>query len=332
MSGYLQRLIQRTPAAISTQPLSPFVRSASPIAEQDQRLGVRGFESADLSRSIAPTDPDAPPLTDPQLSSEGADDLTVQRKLASAPADSAPTTVASPSLRTPFSTPPNLLSPNQPPSAPDAPVGFPQPPSWDAVDVPDTILPNPPGQPPLLAPATPAETFDLESPRPAETVPDSSPTDHAINFAPSVPAIAPAPVLNPVPNIIPIPPPVAFPPPPHDDATADTAPRTEVVLPRPRSRLSSSPEAAYPPLEPQKPSPAVEGPAFGSGAAIAAPDLAAAPRVVIGRINVEVVPPSSSTNQTATAPAGPLTAAAVSVIGPLRGRVPANLRLSLRQR
>lgn len=331
MSGYLQRLIQRTPAATATQPLSPFVRSASPIAEQDQRLGVRGFESADLSGAIAPTDPDAPPLTDPQLSGEGADDLTVQRKLASAPADSAPTTVASPSLGRSLSTPPNLLSPNQPPSAPDAPASFSQPPSWDAVDAPDIVLPIPPGQPPFLALTTPAETFDLESPRPAETVPDPPPPDRALNVAPLSPAIAPAPAINPAPVINRIPPPGAASPPARSDAAQDTA-HTEPVLPRPRSRLSSPPEAAYPQLEPQKLSPAAEGAAFGSGAAIAAPDLAAAPRVVIGRINVEVVPPSSSTNQTATAPAVPLTAAAVSVIGPLRGRVPANLRLSLRQR
>jgi len=56
------------------------------------------------------------------------------------------------------------------------------------------------------------------------------------------------------------------------------------------------------------------------------------PRVVIGRINVEVVPPPARPPSTAAPRPGPLTAASVSVIGPLGGGVSSNLRLSLRHR
>ena len=55
------------------------------------------------------------------------------------------------------------------------------------------------------------------------------------------------------------------------------------------------------------------------------------PRIVIGRVNVEVIPPSVLQQSTASQ-RGPLTAASVSVIGPLGGGVPANRRLSLRYR
>ncbi len=55
------------------------------------------------------------------------------------------------------------------------------------------------------------------------------------------------------------------------------------------------------------------------------------PRVTIGRINVEVVPPQAQ--QVASAPRSrPLTAASVSVIGPLGGGDRPNVRLSLRYR
>jgi hypothetical protein len=56
------------------------------------------------------------------------------------------------------------------------------------------------------------------------------------------------------------------------------------------------------------------------------------PRVAIGRINVEVVPaPAKSQTSTSVRP-GPLTAASVSVIGSLSGRVRMNRRLGLRYR
>lgn len=56
------------------------------------------------------------------------------------------------------------------------------------------------------------------------------------------------------------------------------------------------------------------------------------PRVVIGRINVEVVPPAAETKTTAQPRPGPLTAESVSVIGPISRRVGSSLRLNLKYR
>ena len=56
------------------------------------------------------------------------------------------------------------------------------------------------------------------------------------------------------------------------------------------------------------------------------------PRLVIGRINVEVVPPPVVQPSMVVPRPGPVTAASVSVIGPLGGGVRPSLRLSLRHR
>jgi hypothetical protein len=56
------------------------------------------------------------------------------------------------------------------------------------------------------------------------------------------------------------------------------------------------------------------------------------PRVVIGRINVEVVSPPAEPKTSTSSRPGPLTAESVSVIGPLSRGVRSNLRLSLRHR
>jgi hypothetical protein len=61
-------------------------------------------------------------------------------------------------------------------------------------------------------------------------------------------------------------------------------------------------------------------------------DAGEGPRIVIDRINVEVVSPPAASQSTAAARPGPLTAASVSVIGPLGGGIRPNLRLSLRHR
>jgi hypothetical protein len=56
------------------------------------------------------------------------------------------------------------------------------------------------------------------------------------------------------------------------------------------------------------------------------------PTVTIGSIHVEVVPTSVETPPSTPTRPTPVTAASVSVIGPLSGRVPSNRRLSLRYR
>ena len=56
------------------------------------------------------------------------------------------------------------------------------------------------------------------------------------------------------------------------------------------------------------------------------------PRVVIGRINVEVVPPAAEPRTSTQSRNGPLTAESVSVIGPLTRHVQSGRRLSLKYR
>jgi hypothetical protein len=56
------------------------------------------------------------------------------------------------------------------------------------------------------------------------------------------------------------------------------------------------------------------------------------PRVTIGSIHVEVIPAAAEKPSTTPIRQGPLTAASVSVIGPLSGGVRSNRRLSLRYR
>ena len=69
-----------------------------------------------------------------------------------------------------------------------------------------------------------------------------------------------------------------------------------------------------------------------TGSSMSTGDAGESPRIVIGRINVEVVPAPAAQPRTAAPRPGPLTAASVSVIGPLGGGIRPNLRLSLRHR
>jgi hypothetical protein len=87
------------------------------------------------------------------------------------------------------------------------------------------------------------------------------------------------------------------------------------------TRLDPSPQALAARSEPTPEDASVSTAEAGEG-----------PRVVIGRINVEVVPPSATPPSTAAPRPGPLTAASVSVIGPLGGGIRPSLRLSLRHR
>ena len=61
MSGYLQRLISR-PAAAHHRGLRPFVRSGSPIAARDQRIGLPGFEAGGFGDSEIAEPPGIPEL------------------------------------------------------------------------------------------------------------------------------------------------------------------------------------------------------------------------------------------------------------------------------
>jgi hypothetical protein len=88
-----------------------------------------------------------------------------------------------------------------------------------------------------------------------------------------------------------------------------------------------------PRLEPQpRPGPAPPGMPAASVEPTAEPDAPDGPRLTIGRIDVEVVPEGPEPAPTPPARQGPLTAASVSIIGPLSPRVRASRHSSLRYR
>lgn len=81
MSDYLLRMATRTqtmPETISTAPLQPFVRSKSPVADQDQRLLAPGFE--DLASPVLSAPVTTPPEENASLISGALTDLAIQRK------------------------------------------------------------------------------------------------------------------------------------------------------------------------------------------------------------------------------------------------------------
>jgi len=51
VSGYLMRLIRRTRAAEAGQCMQPLVRSTSPVAEWDQRIGMMDVEGMEFDES-----------------------------------------------------------------------------------------------------------------------------------------------------------------------------------------------------------------------------------------------------------------------------------------
>ena len=92
MSEYLSRLATRARGSNETQPLRPFVRSTSPIAAHDQRIGLtvaEGFEalgalpdqtrSASTAGSLGEFETGGRPGVEP---GNGRGEMTVQRKVA----------------------------------------------------------------------------------------------------------------------------------------------------------------------------------------------------------------------------------------------------------
>jgi hypothetical protein len=303
MSDYLMRVLGRARGGDEAQPLQPFLRSTSPIAEHDQRIGMSGFDgdgggdtSLGEGRAEAATTTTAP------------GGLTVQRKLASPGLASAPHRVpdrAGPRApdRTAAETPvigakarlapdhgEHLATPSDPVA--DTPFAFrssgpPEPPSIrlpisqhprqtqtqeSVTDVASTA--EHPGS------AVGAKVGDAQSPGSSQTPHESRQSAHATQS------------VRPVRST------------------------RQVDVPRLEPSAQRFPGPDEPPtgLTDTRAHPADEG-----------------PRVVIGRISVEVVPPPEQ--PTAAAPhSGPLTAASVSVIGPLGGGLPSDRRLSLRYR
>lgn len=357
MSGYLSRLVMRSQSLQTASTLRPFVRSKSPIAEQDQRLGIDGFDAA--GASLPDTDSwaleESEPASSDSLSNGGREssmtiakssgdvaDATVQRKIAGPTISSAP----SPPPAAPASTtriPKVDGTPGRAQARPSIPIPADPINQGDRPQSPPSISEqvDPPGRPRELAPDTPvdsvarqpqSQTAPLEPDMPLAT---SAPQP----VASTEPIFADSAFLKPQsvgqPSVVQVvsekseqaaaPPPTMVPNRRRSDLEPSNRQPIEPVVPNNIYSHVPRPDRPVPRLEPLTPR---EGTMeFEATVPMSAPP---SPAVVIGRINVEVVPQSP-----ATAPAahsGPLTAASVSVIGPLRTGVRPNLRFSLRQR
>lgn len=347
--SYLNRLIRRTQGDEQPQSLQPFVRSTSPIAEQDQRIGMANFEPNDFpvtelgtSQNWGEIDADQGTMT-PELTT--SQEVTVQRKLASPVNPSLPSiSPAPPGNRLSFGNEPAAgveTNPNRSsefaqvePAPPPIPSNRPV----EDLDQDQTTSPSLPikGEPLNQEP----EPVHLQPPggeqqpsRPRAWRSETSAISEGIDpWQPTLEAEMTNP-QNPqsetsFPTTVPLNPPLTLPKQNPSETQDGAQPSIPLNAVRPRLISSDFPRDV-PPLEPSKhaladPDELPFAEATGSNTA-----RQASPQVVIGRINVEVIP---QTEVTPKSRSGPLTAASVSVIGSLGRGVSSNVRLSLRQR
>ncbi len=307
MSDYLARLAAA--AASREDGLAPAMRSRSPIAEFDQRIALPGFDAlagvgADHeARGSAAPDLAAPgdpaPLSTAAVTAR-APSSHIQRRALTAPSKGPPTSAP------PWSTALRV-----------APVslGRPAPPE----DAPATAAPR------LLSPTAEITTRPT-TPTPAgadrpsgfRPIADADGSDGAERLVPLQPVGgSPSVVSDDIGGLGP-----ALPSEGHADAVAVRPSEETPEISFAGAKLT--PAAAEPHgLQPRERAPDFPPP----------PTPADQPRVVIGRLDIEVVPsaPPAETGSAGAAPR-PLTAAAISQIGPLGSGVRSNQLLSLRQR
>lgn len=287
MSAYVSRLIQRfvpagEPAAVEGPLLNPFVRSRSPIAGIDQRLGVDEQLGHGLGGLEAPSEalPDSPAVTASPVA-------RVQRKAAGpmqpsaapapslAPASPSPTVepvasvpeTAKPTLAKPPLDPGPLFDPFEPkpryfdeaptptsePTAPTAQSDVVSPTTTEARSLPASLRP---------AATRPSEALvELRPLQPTRTVEhhwgwlDAASMSAAPQLVPSSPAATPAPARAPSPAvqlyIVPrprspeplIPEPVEY---PHVEAPTPSSTRQSSPAARQTQRSASTPTAQSP--------------------------------------------------------------------------------------
>jgi hypothetical protein len=314
VSGYLTRLVTRARESDKRQLLRPFVRSSSPIAEHDQRIGMA--DSEDFELAGAAPDPTGSkgavgPFADFQTQSRpgitSVSDMrgtTIQRKRAAPPAGLTGPHAADSQITPDMHVSPMQMQDVETLSSPGT-MEVKRHDGWlgakadvgNAGEIDRSAAFKPTGP----HPSTPLEPSSISWKASME------------GDEPSVSSAAPSRLDSPGPDSL---------------VTQDTHRRVIVDTRSARpARGVDSPRlvpAAHPFAERFEPSP--------SDAAASAVGPRESPRVVIGRINVEVVTPPAAKQLTSAPRPGPLTAASVSVIGPIGGGVRPNLRLSLRYR
>lgn len=347
--SYLNRLIRRTQGADQPQSLQPFVRSTSPIAEQDQRLGMANFDNSVFPVTEVGTGQDWREIEEgketvtPEITPSR--EVTVQRKLASPETNSLPSVYPSPGTRPGLKDKPlvgvktegnrslafrqeGLGEPSTPSNhqAQDSVQGDTPPPSSPVTKEVSTQESEPVHSQPAVVRSQKlsqhlegSESFAIASSKVTnvtQTTVDRERTNPRADA--NVPTAVPANPLVNLPNLEPL---------ENQEVEQQRIsshgihPRTVVPdfrndIPQlePSRRYLTNPNEL--PFEEATPLPRWRQ---------------ESPQVVIGRVNVEVVSPPASEG-TAKPRSEPLTAASMSVIGSLGRGVSSNVRLSLRQR
>ena len=293
MSTYLMRLATRGRPIGGVDALQPFVRSRSPIAERDQRIGVAGIEPPGANTRpppdearIGPLPPNArmPDALSPVgiSADRGGAGVTVRRKPDS-------TISMAPGLSTPTTTAPRRSG-----------------------EAHHCTLAEP--QPGISAQKYAGIHADIAS----------SPQTSAASRSPlSAPQHEQAASIEPRPTVS-----GDF----HSHALSSPADGAEPspLTVRRRSVRDIPQWDSTPRIEPSSPlfPDTLEAPVTETGIARGDGD----PRVVIERGNVDVVQPPVATETRSAIRSGPLTAASVSVIGPLGGHLASRMAFGLRYR
>ncbi len=361
MSSYLQRFIQRSSLAHEQAAPQPFVRSTSPIAESDQRLGMAGLQGTEfgvvsltpISSDIGVESPNPegqPPFPSQIIETDHLGEERIQRKQADLSPGITPTMPTKPEpasdIAPPVSTNRNLghldLEPfpqalgtvQLPPSSETHQL--PQPVGLEAEQL-DRLAPSPT----LASFSIQAQSTNLESPKTSGALEYSQPSVSMPPASPSfLPDIATSRDMIPTQSRA-----IAFETlkgttdltssSEQAESLVDISPVVPQVVEDSQMRAdkkSSHPDEP-PPLTPApRPRPDLEG--LMTTALDAATDSQTVhrPQVVIGRINVEVVPPPPASQTDVQSFSGPVTAESASVIGPLGGGIRPYVRYSLRQR
>ena len=331
MSDYLTRLATRSREGEDLHPLRPSVRSTSPIVEHDQRVGMT--DADDLERVGAALDGEehgGPRGAAGELTRRSRPDITpsagkggesIQRKM-TAPGQSegsAPSMGPSVSPSLPQGLMGSIIPAMTPEAAMEessAPVGAAEHPSRGGPpEAPRSVTLAPPGAGSPDESLAPTGLHHALSREPSSSSLEMAGTGSEASIASHTSPRGPT-----------------------GEESLETDLRTALheqdqtgpIAVRTRS-MHRPAEGDLPRLEPSARAMAHRMGFSLSDATPASPPREESPRIVIGRINVEVVPPPVQQSSAAPRP-GPLTAASVSVIGPLGGSVRPNVRLSLRYR
>lgn len=331
MSGYLTRLIPRERKSGEAPPLLPVVRSVSPIARHDQRIGALEVESyALVGASTAPSEPEQdsiyPDETEAGRRTQTApkaagDEAAVQRKTLTPPETASPPTPGNAQAGNGDGA--QSKHPVRPsgkmataPGATERETGGSVGPAGPVVDEPHAGGRLTDADSPISAAGGP-DVFTGHS-MPAATPTEPAEAEENPGGGPRVASHESIGLASPLSAI-----------PPDPLAARDQALRRPFG-PTIRTRRPPHPDdSGSIPLEP-KPRAFVEPIApLAEDAAGSSRTAEEASRVVIGRINVEVIQPSEQPAGPVPSPQ-PLTAETASVIGPLRGGGRSDSRFSPR--